>query len=167
MNKINKSYLLAIIVIAQALYFVYWYFSENSKLKDPTAKNIMVEVLPYDPRDLISGNYLNLNYKFNSKWGFKEKNDIGYSEEIYAVLTQEGKFFVPDYYTDSKPKIRKDQVILKAKYVSYRFEYGIEKYFITEGKKEPLRTDKIEAELVVDEEGNVRIKQIFVNDEEF
>jgi uncharacterized membrane-anchored protein len=169
-TKRNKT--LFIIVIFQAIFFIAWSCLEASKLSNPKAKTILVKVLPIDPRDYISGNYLTLRYEFSNSWGFKKdskKNQRKIGDQVYAVLKKQDKWFVPDYISNVKPAVREDQVVIKGN-VSGQYsamEYGIEKYFINENLKEPSRTDKIEVLLVVGDDLEAKIKAVMVNDKEF
>ena len=70
LSKRNKILLLAV-VIFQLVFFSGWYLLESAKLSDPKSKVILVRIVPVDPRDFISGNYMILNYEFSSSWSFK------------------------------------------------------------------------------------------------
>jgi uncharacterized membrane-anchored protein len=166
-----KNKILFLIVLLQTAFFISWFFHEASKLKDPQAKTILVKTIPVDPRDLISGNYFTLNYEFSNSWNFNKQwlgNDkIG--TEVYAVLKQQDQWFVPDYLSFSKPKLREGQAAIKGKVAQYsRIEYGVEKFFISENQKAPnSRTDKVEVMLAIDENLNAKIKNLLVNGKEF
>ena len=169
----KKTKLLLLIVGLQVLFFLSWSFSEHSKLSDPEANEILVKTEPVDPRDLISGNYFILNYKFSRSWNFKKKQNLYKKKRgltVYAVLEKKGKYYEPNYISFAKiSKVAKNQVIIKGK-IKYgsRLEYGIEKYFINENTKEPnSRNDKIEVLLTIDKNFSARIKKLYVNDEEF
>jgi uncharacterized membrane-anchored protein len=171
-NK-KRNILLLILVLLQAGFFLSWSIIEYSKLYNPKAKDIFVKTIPIDPRDFISGNYFILHYRFNNIREFRRKAKNLYKKQnntIYATLEKKDKYYVPIYVSHIKPqKIKKNQAVIKGKIKKYgRLEYGIEKYFINEGTKEPnLRKDKIEVLLAVGTDFSARIKKLYVNDKEF
>jgi uncharacterized membrane-anchored protein len=170
LSKRNKILLLAVILI-QAVFFSGWFLLESAKLSDPKSRVILVKILPVDPRDYISGNYMILRYEFSNAWSFNnnyQQLQGKEGKEVFAVLKQQDKLFVPDYISFEKPEIRPDQVVLKGVVTSYgAMEFGIEKYFINEAVKTPDRGSKIEALLLVGEDSTARIQKLLVNDQEF
>lgn len=172
-NK-RRNILLLILVGLQAGFFLSWSIIEYSRLSDPKAQDILVKTMPVDPRDFISGNYFILHYKFNDHWRFKKRPKDIFRKRggttIYAVLEKDGEYYVPSYITYNKPKkIKDDQVVIKGQKAKRSgLEYGIEKYFINEGTKEPHpRRDKIEALLTIGKDFSPRIKKLYVNGKEF
>ena len=171
-NK-KRNILLLILAGLQAVFFLSWSVIEYSKLSNPKAQDILVKTIPIDPRDFISGNYFILRYKFNNIWDFKKKPGNLYKKQgntIYAILEKEDKYYVLNYISYTKPqKIKQNQAVIKGAVVKYkRLEYGIEKYFINEGTKEPnTREDKIEVLLTIGTDSSPRIKKLYVNDKEF
>lgn len=169
---VKKNKALFIAVLLQIIFFGTWFVLEANKLSDPKSKIITVKTTPVDPRDLISGKYIILNYEFSNGWRFKSKEthlDEKWGQEIYVVLTQKDRLFVPDYISFEKPKIKEGQAAIRGKVGQYgRIEYGIEKYFINEELKEPdSRTDNIEVILVIDKNFNPTIQSVMVNGVEF
>jgi uncharacterized membrane-anchored protein len=172
---LNKKHtaLLFITCLLQCLFFAGWFFLEANRLTDPTAKTILVKVIPVDPRDYLSGNYLTLRYDFSNVRRFrKNKSKIRYKlgEEIFAVLKQQDKWFIADYLSTQKPVVRDNQAVLKGRISSSNgnIQYGIEKYFINEGQKEPnARKDKIEILLIINTDLKPKIKSLLVNNVNF
>ena len=155
-----------IALICQILFFVLWYGLEAIKIKDPKSKTIIVKVLPIDPRDIISGNYFDLRYDFNFKASFRQKfqvSDDMPTFAVFAVLTRQDQGYFADYLSLQKPKVREDQVVIKGIYNNGFINFGIEKYFIDERFSQPTINDLIEAELVINESAEVRIKRLFIN----
>lgn len=174
MQMAKKNIIILVIAILQAAFFISWFAVEGAKLSDPKSKVITVKILPFDPRDYISGNYLALRYEFSSAFSFKNRdsNSGRYDaaeKEVYAVLTKQGDSYIPGYFSYTKPKIKEDQVAIKGKAQIYgSFTYGIEKYFIGENVKQPnFVKDKVEAVLVIDDECNAMIKNLLVNGAKF
>lgn len=115
-------------------------------------EEILLETIPYDPRDIFRGDYVRLNYKINEvdidKFPQVLRDGEAYekyrNKRIYAVLKKEDKYYVVDYMTYQKPK---DRVYLTSKLASfYQFQnpnpdtsenkihinYNLDKYFVPE-----------------------------------
>lgn len=151
------------IVVVQVAFFLSWFYVENSRLHDPQAREILVQVRQFDPRDWISGNYMTLNYDFS--WfspgiGSDPYNSGGVV--AYVVLKQDGKYYVKDYITLDKPAVRPDQVVMMGT-LTNKIILGIEKFFINEATIQPKFDDKIEVVLVIDAQLKPHIKTVLVN----
>ena len=112
-----------------------------------TGKTIYLRTVPVDPRDLFRGDYVRLNYDISSvpksllRDGLVKKYEKGM--RVYAVLdTNESDVGRLAYVTDKKPK---EGLFIRGR-VRYRTEsasslqirYGIEGYFVQQGKGKPL-----------------------------
>lgn len=96
---------------------------------------VIVETVPYDPRDVFRGDYVALSYKINEVEieklpdEIKNERDIEELEKyrnrtVYAVLKKEGPFHVVDRVSLERPK---SGVYLKSKIRNvYVLEYRIE-----------------------------------------
>jgi len=167
----NKNKLLLIVAILQISFFICWYWLENNKLQNPKSQEILVKTTPLDPRDYLSGNYFILNYEISNINNYKDnkKIDKSKSTEIYAVLKKDKEWFVADYITINRPKVREDQVAIKGTINpdSANIIFGIEKYFINENTNEPNRDKKIEVLLIIGDDYSARIKAVLVDGVEF
>lgn len=175
-NKIRTK-AVVIIVILQMAFFAGWYAIESGILKTPITK-IMVRTQPYDPRDLLSGQYISLNYSFstiNGLWNDELKRVIqpewadgfnSYSNNknnIWVVLHEVNGFYEPKSISYDKPiNLLTREVAIKGTIRGNRIQYGIERYFVPEGTKEPNREDTT-VELGIYENGTAHINQVFVN----
>ncbi|MDF2815384.1 MAG: hypothetical protein K0Q81_1584 [Paenibacillus sp.] len=103
---------------------------------------IRLQTVPVDPRDLLYGDYVILNYEISSLkpelWKESgEKPDNG--DVIYVALKPDnnGIYRPIGAYAD-KPEVNGDEVVLKGR-VSYSWDeaitvkYGLERYYIPEG----------------------------------
>ncbi|MGI9403048.1 MAG: GDYXXLXY domain-containing protein [Hyphomicrobium sp.] len=142
-----------------------------------TGREIVLEVVPVDPRDLFRGDYVILNYDISRVPILIFKERLPRGSVIFATLqkAKDGKWRV--YAADpERPKsVGPDQVVLKGR-VRYasgpRFasvRYGIESFFVPEGtgrELEKLRgKKKLAALIAVDESGNAAIKGLIVDGE--
>ncbi|QGQ97856.1 hypothetical protein EHS13_24675 [Paenibacillus psychroresistens] len=130
---------LFLIGIAISYYAIGWY-----------GKEIRLQTLPIDPRDLLYGDYVNLNYDINelstSLWrGPGDVNDL--SNNLYVVLkldelSKNGTYKAVALY-GHKPKIQKDEVVLKG-HTNYTgdstifVKYGLETYYVPENTGKEL-----------------------------
>lgn len=153
-------------LLLQGLFFIGWIWSEEGLL----GRTILVEVEPYDPRDIIRGQYMQMNYPMDRPEAYPEGGSkyLGYGDTVYAVLAANANgVYEPLSYTGKMPTdIPADQVVLKGKYVGGRreFNFGIDRYFIPENKPEPnLRGAK--AELLITRSGTVRLKRLILVEE--
>ncbi|OPJ54927.1 GDYXXLXY domain-containing protein [Alkalithermobacter paradoxus] len=116
---------------------------------------IVIETMPYDPRDVFRGDHVVLNYKINEvdldklPAEFRNIDDINWhtmrNKKLYTVLVKKGDFYEVDYVTFEKPKNKlflnaryqypiwnyedtKDKPELKGAFLSY----NLDKYFVPE-----------------------------------
>lgn len=106
---------------------------------------IIVETVPYDPRDVFRGDYVALSYKINEVEieklpdNIKNEKDIEKLEKyrnrtVYAVLKKEGEFHIVDRVSLERPK---SGIYLKSKIRDiYTLVYRAEH---TEGESEDGR----------------------------
>lgn len=178
MLRNKKAKLVLIVVIIQMAFFATWYSYESGAFSKPIA-TIKVKTIAYDPRDLLSGQYIRINYEFSrpdGRWDrelkktikpeWAEQNYYARNSILWLVLQKnpESDTYEPKGLYDSKPTNTKNgEYVIKGLYKRHNFiEYGIEKYFVPEGTKEPNRNDTI-VELDVYNGGKVRINQVLVN----
>lgn len=165
-----KNKLLILVAIIQILFFVGWYNLEQSKLRNPKSKTILVKTVPHDPRDYLSGNYFTLRYDFSNPQLFlgDDLAKAKKSGKLYAILRKQGQYHVLSYFSLEKPNLKNDEVAIVGNVFGTPdiVEYGIEKYFINENEKQPKFGDKIEVKLVIGEDMSARIYSVKINDVE-
>lgn len=168
MNR--KTFIIAMLIpmIAILAFIGYNYYTYS------TGKEILLKTVPVDPWDLFRGDYVNLRYEISTI-------DIAHipyngnidSEEVYAVLSRGEKFWSVASVGDYKPALRNnDEVCIKGKITDFRnkqliIEYGIESYFVPEGKgKDIEREIRNNVSVMVSVDSNCRaiIKELYIND---
>lgn len=183
-----RTKLVIVVVFLQMLFFAGWYMSEAGAFDKPVA-TIMVKTVAYDPRDLLSGQYIRINYEFSNggaRWNSELKKAVSpdwaknveevlkYNakvdadkQNIWVVLREAGGFYEPKTASFVKPEnLAAGEVAIVGRPDRFRIIYGIEKYFVPEGTKEPERNDTT-VRLKVYESGKVRIDQVFVKGKEW
>ena len=136
-----------------------------------TGQTIYVRVMPVDPRDLMRGEYVILSYEFSRADMIDGKVAAGRDEfdtrTVYAVLTPEGdgKHWRIGHFTLHRPD---GGVFLRGTLTNRgRVEYGIESFFVQEGKgrayEDAMRSRGLSAEIKVDSAGAAVVQRLHIN----
>jgi uncharacterized membrane-anchored protein len=142
-------------------------------------KTVLLETRPVDPRDLLRGDYVTLNYKISSvsRNKFeppleKEKN-IEYGTKIYVALA---KCQTNDFWEVTRANLKsfkphRNEILVCGKHSytwrnsletnSIHVDYGIEKYYVAEGTGNPK--GKLTVKAAVSSSGNMLIKEVYVD----
>jgi uncharacterized membrane-anchored protein len=190
----NRKHLTIGVIALQVLFFVGWYMAESGAMGAPIA-TIKVKPEPYDPRDLLSGQYFNINYEFSrttGRWnaemkrteprewagkivctntkqkpcrnpyGLKQDGDVWVTLEkgqdgFYHPIT--ASFHKPERTTANTVAIRGSGTTNASNIL-----YGIERYFVPEGTRDPNAADT-SILLDVYTDGKVRINSVLVKGE--
>ena len=179
MNAPRKMLLsLAIIAMAQTGVLAAMVVDRVRLLK--SGREIVLPVVPVDPRDLFKGEYARLGYDVgNVPTRLLEGPSPRRSAAFYVVLEKKPDgAWAPAKISRAMPKeTSPDRIVLKARALHGRIDtsrgervavrYGIESYFVPEGRGlelEKLARDKRMATLVaVDTKGNAAIKGLIID----
>ncbi len=139
---------------------------------------VLLETAPVDPRDLFRGDYVVLAYKISTL----QRTSFDYppfnpGDAIYVPLIQRGRFWEPQETGVSHSRPRGD-VFIRGRVVggrgggpggerTLRVEYGIETYFVPEGRGREIETARDIAVEVALREGNAVIRRLFVGGRPF
>ncbi len=142
-------------------------------------REITVEVVPVDPRDLFRGDYVVLGYSFTRTGDITLPPGIKRGDPVFVTLKHgEGTRWDLAAVAASHPgAVDPSQVVLKGHVESAwpvpngsatgRVRYGIESYFVHEGTgralEQSVRDGKIDAVLAVGSSGDVAIKALEVD----
>lgn len=140
-----------------------------------TGKAILLETRPVDPRDLLSGDYLMLNYKVSDVPGnlFSPpvKNDLAPGTTVFVALAPgTNSFYVVTRASTNAFAPAADEVLLKGESAnrwwnatnSVHVEYGLERYYVAENTGNPPR-GRLTAQVVVPASGRARLRQVFLD----
>jgi uncharacterized membrane-anchored protein len=143
-------------------------------------REIVVEVVPVDPRDLFRGDYVIFGYPFSQTGDIPVPASTRQGDAIYVTLKPKGgdawEIVKADaaYPDTTEP----ENVVLRGltNYVSQRdapagptasLRYGIESYFVPEGTgrklEELVRDKKIAAVIAVGKTGEAAIKALVID----
>ncbi|MBF0465591.1 MAG: GDYXXLXY domain-containing protein [Nitrospirae bacterium] len=145
---------------------------------------VMLRIAPVDPRDLLRGDYATFQYDISNLESYYSRGEqIRNGDTVYVVLRQSGKCWIAQNVQKNKP-IR-NKLFIKGKVDSGGTEsqtdqfsyqrfggsrlhivYGIEQYFIPEGKGQIFSfwNKKAVAMVAIDDNGNAALKKIYVDD---
>jgi uncharacterized membrane-anchored protein len=140
-----------------------------------TGKVILLETARIDPRDLLRGDYLILNYKISdvptNLFSPPVTKDLSYGTKIVVALAPgTNQFYEVTRASTNEFAAAANEILLKGKSSWQRWnaptnsihvEYGLERFYIAEGTGNP--TGKLTAQVVVPASGRGRVKEVFVD----
>jgi uncharacterized membrane-anchored protein len=154
-----------VIIIALICYNYYTlYFGEE----------VLLKTAPIDPRDLFRGDYVRLNYDISTVDLLKTSYDHNFTpgETVYAILSKGEKYWFITHVGHEKPKLKAGEVCIRGNVLSsfnnrLRIRWGIESYFVPEGKGRPIEREIRNVSVMVAVDSNCRavIKELYINDE--
>ncbi|MGO8836577.1 MAG: GDYXXLXY domain-containing protein [Limisphaerales bacterium] len=140
-----------------------------------TGRVILLETARVDPRDLLRGDYLILNYKISdvptNLFLPPVTKDLPYGTKVHVALAPAtNQFYAVVKASTNEFTPAADEVLLLGKSTwprwnavtnSIHIEYGLERYYVAEGTGNP--TGKLTAEVVVPASGRGRVREVFVD----
>ncbi len=142
-----------------------------------TGNMIMLETEPVDPRDLLRGDYVILNYKISNidiARLAREPGNYSRGQQININLEPIGKFWQPKaVWLRTKPSggVNIKGVVRNSQGPALSIEYGIESYFVPEGKGANIEAairrtaqGKVAVEVAVDNSGRAMINRVLIDD---
>lgn len=174
--------LLGLVAVVQSGALVKIVYDRDRLLK--TGDEILLQVMPVDPRDLFRGDYVILGYDISS---FRQPNpapeiaDLSNGQMVYARLGKgaDGTWSTVGLSAE-RPKPAPDERVLKGRVVNVwspnakgevvvNIRYGIESYFVPEGTgralEQKVREHKIEAIVAVGDDGDAALKGLVIDGE--
>ncbi len=147
--------------------------------------DLMLKIQPIDPRDPLRGDYVTLQYNISNLYSSLAQNQpLKNNDEVYVTLKPTNKYWTAKAIQKAKPN--QEEIFIKGRVMSgggqsqfnilsyqksgsslIHIAYGIEEYFIQEGKGSELnlwgRGQEIYARVKVDKNGNAVLKQLYMN----
>lgn len=147
---------------------------------------VLLRIAPVDPRDLLRGDYATFQYDIsNLDFYLVSGQQIRNGDTVYVLLRQTGKYWTAQNVQKTRPtgselfikgKIESGGLESRTASLSYQFPrfggsclhvvYGIEQYFIPEGKGQNFSfwNKEAAAMVAIDDSGNAALKKIYVDD---
>lgn len=110
-----------------------------------TGATVSLETAPVDPKDLMYGDYVRLNYQISTLEKNSVKTDLVGAKrdtQVYVVLEKGRKgFYEAMGIYEHKPTLTAGQVMLKGKLDvspndTFRVKFGLERYYVPAGSGE-------------------------------
>jgi uncharacterized membrane-anchored protein len=150
-----KIWLSRIILILQlaGLLGIYSYHSRIEK----AGRTYLIKCAPIDPRDLLSGDYVSLRYEISSlPERFQELDHT--NREVYISLQPSGPAWEVQDVGEVPPA--GGTPYLKGHGNGREIKYGIERYYVPEGKGKNVPND-LYAQIVIQPGGIAQLKKLY------
>jgi uncharacterized membrane-anchored protein len=169
----NRVRWFALVVGLQAALLFGW--AVSNEVNRSTSPTILLETAPVDPRDLLRGDYMILNYKISRVPEPTARPATGQTfdgpgNDIWVVLQQKGRFHEVVSVSWSEPAtVAVGLVVVRGRTRSrvgfdqmLQVDYGIEKYFVPEGKGTPTFNEMV-VEATVSRQHRLGIKRLLLD----
>jgi len=168
-----KLKLFILVLVLQCAWIGYTVTTQEYALA--TGQVILLETRPVDPRDLLRGDYLILNYKISdvptNLFSPPVKKDLPYGTKIYVALAPgtNGFYVVTRASTNALAPSSGAEVVMRGESAyawwnttnAIHVAYGVERYYVAENTGNPR--GKLTAQVVVPASSHPKIKQVFVD----
>jgi uncharacterized membrane-anchored protein len=136
-------------------------------------KVVMLETRPVDPRDLLRGDYVILNYAISTipraKFTPGEATNLSPGQTVYVLLEPRGDFHEVAQASTEKLSADDPYVLLRGSIQHAPFgsadavvvNYGLERFYVREGTGNP--TGKLTVAAAIATTGRGLIKQVYVD----
>jgi uncharacterized membrane-anchored protein len=157
-----------------------WMIANRNTLVEEGDK-IRLECEPIDPRSLLSGDYVILNYKI-SRFDSGELDTLVRGEKSFrrgtavwvALEKGDGEFHEATGISRDPGTLKEGELFIRGKVQNYwngsrlQIRYGLEQYFVPqkEGKKIEKEIKDTSVEVSVNENGDSAVTRIFISGEE-
>ncbi|CAM2834834.1 GDYXXLXY domain-containing protein [Rariglobus hedericola] len=152
------------VVLAQVVFLLAWAgYHEGVRHTAPTVR---LKTLPVDPRDILRGDYMILNYEISRT----EKFPIAANGDVFVVLKPEGAHHVVADVLTEEPAADDPRLWVYARAWqngnNLRLDYGIERFFVPEGRGTP-RFTTLEVEAAVSGAHRLYIRHVWLDGKKF
>ncbi|MFH1784560.1 MAG: GDYXXLXY domain-containing protein [bacterium] len=174
----KKRIFLAVIILIWIGIAVFLIASKQMTLS--TGTRVVLQTRPVDPRDLLRGDYVVLNYEITNlnfgKLGIRKERHYKPGETLYIQLEKKGKYWSAVDIKEKKDR-DKGKLYIKGKIKrSYGHEltlhYGIESYFVPEGEGKAIEKSMrgvekspVTVEVYISDSGSAVIKRLFIDNQ--
>jgi len=169
----KQSRLFWILVLAQAGFLLGW--AGYHEYVRQCAAVILLKGRPVDPQDLLRGDYLILNYDISSVTMPGTPADKVADSEVWVLLEKRDRYHVVVQASAEKLEPKPGQLLVRGargynwrtnQTGTTRVDYGIEKYFVPEGKGTP-RFKLLEVEVSVSPAHRLYLKRVLLDGKAF
>ena len=159
------------LVAAQTLFLLGW--AGYHEFVRQTAPVLLLKGRPVDPQDLLRGDFMTMNYDI-SNVALPAQSDPASGSEVWVLLERKDRYYVVAQVAREELHPKPGQVLVRGT-AGYRWrnststervDYGIEKYFVPEGKGSP-RFKLMEVEVSVSPTHRLYIKRVLLDGQAF
>lgn len=168
-----KRNLFILILALQSAWLLGTVFVQERALNEGTP--ILLETRPVDPRDLLRGDYVILNYKISfiatNLFSPPLAGRLEHGRTVWVALARRGEFHEIVRASTERFVPGADEVLVQAKSQGWdggrnsprdvRVEYGLERFYVREGTGNPR--GKLTVQAIVPASGRANIKQVFLD----
>ncbi|GDY19827.1 hypothetical protein LBMAG56_11720 [Verrucomicrobiota bacterium] len=172
-----KLKLLALVLALQAAWVLSTVFLQERGLA--TGVTILLETRPVDPRDLLRGDYVILNYQISTVPIDRFQpaiTNLDGGRDVFVALEKKGEFHVVRRASTTNFSPAADEVVLRGKSrygwegpfqsraqpaAAVRVDYGLERYYVGEGTGNPR--GKLTVAVAVPASGRAQIKEVLLD----
>ncbi|KAF6579526.1 GDYXXLXY domain-containing protein [Paenibacillus sp. EKM212P] len=152
--------LIAIVIVLQL--GIIGYQTARSETLLATGASIKLKLAPVDPRSLLQGDYVALNYDISTPPSKPLLQEEEWSRgKVKVVLTPDSQgVYVADRLYQDGEKLASHEVILNGQWYGSRILYGIENYFIPEGTGRTVEQNAHFAHIRVSRNGDALLERL-------
>ena len=161
------------VVVAQAAFLLGWAgYHEYVRRHAPV---IVLKGAPVDPQDLLRGDFLTLRYDISTVAVPAVSSTTRPEPEFWVLLEKRDRYHVVAGASEKKLEPKPGQILVRGtrgfdwttnQAGTTQIDYGIEKYFVPEGKGSP-RFKLMEVEVSVSPAHRLFIKQVLLDGKAF
>ena len=137
-----------------------------------TGRDVVLKVAPVDPYSVLSGYYVTLGYDIGQPQSLKKTSELKDGEIVYTVVEQQADgVWNPVSIESELPKnLAANRVALRGQWDGWRMTYGIEEFYIPEGKRQQVADDlnknrnEARVDVKVDSSGNAALIRLRIQD---
>lgn len=135
-----------LLVLAQAGFLLAWAgYHEWVRQNAPV---ILLKCRPVDPQDLLRGDYMTLDYDISHPATIGGKADVPHRGSLWVTLEKQDRYHAVVSVSDKRQAPGPGQVLVRGERAGLwvtgtdgrRIDYGIDRYFVPEGKGSPRFT---------------------------
>ena len=125
-----------------------------------TGREVILETVPVDPRDLFMGDYVVLGFKIG-ELKYRERENYNKEKPVYVFLkTNEKNIAKRSKITQIKPNSHDKNLYIKGEIKNNRILFGIENYYVKEKTVKTLEKELRNGAFVkvkIDKFGNAKV----------
>jgi uncharacterized membrane-anchored protein len=146
-----------------------------------TGKEVVLPIIPVDPRSLFRGDYVRIDFPVTmvSSELFPKNDKPRRSGPVFVTLQRDSDSWKPVAVSETAPNAGPDQTVMMGRLAhnwwpgsgrtphQVRINYGIERYYVQEGKglelENAARSKKLAVVVAVDSKGRSAIKGLIID----